>query len=153
MEFDDEWGVAGSDETRVLCSQFAEFLSEKYIKACVELTNHYNRITIDSLAVITMVLLWNNDQTAIEFGNAVLKKYYHRQNKGLKKWERAELKVSIKKVDELFRKHKLEHQNIGESAPIYLAAVIEHTLGKIVNSSNVQDAIRQELGETWKILV
>lgn len=149
MTLNDDWGIVKirniSTNELTLCSEIVEFMAEKYIKACIQLTHHYNKITIDSLSIITMVLLWEADRAVIDFGNKVLKQHLSHQP--------VELVLSVKKIHDLFRKYKFEHLSIGESAPIFLTAVIEYTLRKILFAENLKQAIWEQLNGSFKILV
>lgn len=117
-------------ECKDLLNDLAIKICIDYITAGAKLCRHANRVTInsDAIVAITNVWLWSFDHSLISFAGDVWEEYINSDKKGSKKYVKAGLRISPTRIKKITQPFIYAGQSIGETAYIYLAAIIERIL-------------------------
>lgn len=123
-------------ECKDILNQLVRDLAERYVTCAVHLCRHAKKVTIDSNNIIAITKIWMTDPSDIlDFAHTVWDRYSNNHEKGLKKNERAGVEIQPSRIKEIFHEYRGGNQNVGETAYIFLTAILEFVIKELLKES------------------
>ncbi len=121
-------------ECKDILNYIARDLSIRYINASVALCRYAKKATIDSNAIETLTYIWSsNPEELVSIAHHVLDVYTQNHTKGITKHQRAGLILPPARFQEMFRQYRGADQKISETSYIFLTAIIESVITRIID--------------------
>lgn len=108
---------------------------EKYAQYGTRLCKYGSKITLDSNIIKTLTRIWLGPYAneLIEYANNVWDTYSSSDLKGVSKYTKAGIQLPPTRIRNILSEYLLMHQKIGETCYIFLTAIIEYIIRKLLN--------------------